>query len=155
MRETSVTIRPAEPDEAHARTELTLRSKAHWGYDAAFMNAVTDELTVSRDMIAEHEVFVIEEHGHVAGFYALIVDGPKAELSMLFIDPPAIGRSFGRALFEHAAREARALGATDLFIDADPFAEAFYLAQGAERIGESPSGSIPGRMLPRMRYRIG
>jgi len=33
-------------------------------------------------------------------------------------------------------------------IDADPNAEGFYLKMGAERVGESPSGSIPGRMLP-------
>jgi hypothetical protein len=38
-----------------------------------------------------------------------------------------------------------------LLIDADPFAESFYLALGCERIGEAPSGSIPGRMLPRLR----
>jgi hypothetical protein len=33
-------------------------------------------------------------------------------------------------------------------IDADPNAEAFYLAMGAVRIGQTPSGSIPGRVLP-------
>jgi N-acetylglutamate synthase-like GNAT family acetyltransferase len=152
MRETSITIRPAEPSEAQALTDLTLRSKAHWGYDRLFMEAVTKELTVSRDTIAEQEVFVLEEHGVVIGFYALIIEGGKAELSMLFVDPPAIGRGFGRVLFEHAEREARALGATELFIDSDPFAEAFYLAIGCERVGEAPSGSIPGRMLPKMRF---
>ena len=152
MRETSVTIRPAEPEEAEALTALTLRSKAHWGYDAEFMDAVRAELTLTRATIAEQEVFVLEEHGVIAGFYALILHEHEAELSMLFIDPPAIGRGFGRVLFEHAAREARALGATEMMIDSDPFAEAFYLALGAERIGEAPSGSIPGRMLPLLRY---
>jgi hypothetical protein len=35
---------------------------------------------------------------------------------------------------------------------ADPYAESFYAKYGAERIGEAPSGSIPGRFLPRMRF---
>jgi GNAT superfamily N-acetyltransferase len=154
MQETSVAIRPAEPDEADALTELTMRSKAHWGYDEEFMRAVRTELTMSRDTIAEQEVFVVEERGAIGGFYALIVSGDDAELSMLFVDPPFHGRGYGRALFEHAAREARALGAKKMTIDSDPFAEPFYLALGAERIGEAPSGSIPGRMLPRLRYAL-
>lgn len=47
---------------------------------------------------------------------------------------------------------ARALGLSSLLIDADPNAEGFYLRMGAERVGEVPSGSISGRMLPLLRY---
>jgi hypothetical protein len=39
-------------------------------------------------------------------------------------------------------------------IESDPFAEKFHLALGAARIGEAPSGSIAGRMLPRMRFTL-
>ncbi|EBV1760669.1 N-acetyltransferase, partial [Salmonella enterica subsp. enterica serovar Newport] len=35
-----------------------------------------------------------------------------------------------------------------LLVDADPNAEAFYIRQGAIRIGETPSESLPGRVLP-------
>jgi GNAT superfamily N-acetyltransferase len=154
MQETSVVIRPAEPHEAEELTALTLRSKAHWGYDESFMQAVAAELTVTRDTIAEQEVFVLEERGQIAGFYALVGSMPHPELSMLFVDPPFHGRGFGRILFQHAAAEARALGARDVTIESDPFAERFYLALGCERIGEAPSGSIPGRMLPRLRFRL-
>ena len=38
-----------------------------------------------------------------------------------------------------------------LHIHSDPFAEGFYLRNGAIRIGETPSGSIPGRLLPLLR----
>ena len=48
----------------------------------------------------------------------------------------------------HAIATARASGARTLRIEADPYAEPFYQAMGAMRIGETPSGSIPGRMLP-------
>lgn len=39
-------IRDARPDEAGELTELALRSKAHWGYDEAFMASCREELTV-------------------------------------------------------------------------------------------------------------
>ncbi|TCT06419.1 hypothetical protein EDC22_1111 [Tepidamorphus gemmatus] len=39
-------------------------------------------------------------------------------------------------------------------VDSDPFAEGFYLAMGAQRVGEAPSGAIAGRMLPRLAKRL-
>ncbi len=44
--------------------------------------------------------------------------------------------------------EARALGLSAIDIDADPGAVGFYERMGGRRVGEAPSGSIPGRMLP-------
>ncbi|MGI5472915.1 hypothetical protein [Streptomyces sp. CA-132043] len=41
-----VLIRPAFATEAETLSDLALRSKAHWGYDTAFLGACRDELTV-------------------------------------------------------------------------------------------------------------
>jgi hypothetical protein len=41
-----VRIRPARPDEAGAISALALRSKGHWGYDAAFLAACRENLTI-------------------------------------------------------------------------------------------------------------
>jgi len=41
---------------------------------------------------------------------------------------------------------------TRVVLDADPGAEPFYARFGARRTGEVPSGSIEGRMLPRMAF---
>src|SRR5476649_1400099 len=46
-----ITIRPALLDEADALSALCLRSKAHWGYDAAFMALSQDALTISPALI--------------------------------------------------------------------------------------------------------
>ncbi len=62
-----------------------------------------------------------------------------------------IGCGLGRLLFDDAVARARRLGLTTLIVDADPGAEPFYRQMGAERIGASPSGSIPGRFLPKLR----
>src|ERR1019366_8328107 len=39
-------IRQARPDEAGLLTEVAMRLKAHWGYDAAFMANVRADLEV-------------------------------------------------------------------------------------------------------------
>ena len=62
-------------------------------------------------------------------------------------------RGVGRRLWEHAVAVAKAGGFTTVLIEADPHAEGFYLAMNAERIGVVPSTVIPGRSLPRLRYR--
>lgn len=150
---TRVSIRPAEPSEAQALTDIALRSKASHGYDDEFMAAAATELAVSRDYVADHHVFVVDEGGSVGGFYALILRAPVCELDLLFIDPDRHGRGYGRVLFEHAAEEARALGCTEMRIESDPYAVAFYEALGAQQVGEAASPST-GRMLPLLRYQL-
>ncbi len=91
---------------------------------------------------------MLEESGRIAGFYALIADPPHAELDALFVEPDAIGRGCGTRLWTHACATARGLGCISLAVQSDPYAEGSYEAMGAVRIGYSPSGSIPGRVLP-------
>jgi hypothetical protein len=45
---------------------------------------------------------------------------------------------------------ARVRGGRVMGVDADPFAAPFYKRMGMREIGVSPSGSIPGRFLPRL-----
>ncbi|MFE5089253.1 GNAT family N-acetyltransferase [Streptomyces sp. NPDC056638] len=141
-------VRPARRSEAGALTELALASKAHWGYDEAFLAACRDELTMHPADIDRRRTTVAEEDGRVLGFTTLDGAPPEGALGMMFVAPDAIGRGIGRLLFEHTVTEARRLGFARLTIDADPNAEPFYLAMGAVRIGATPSGSILGRELP-------
>ncbi|MFJ9313281.1 GNAT family N-acetyltransferase [Pimelobacter simplex] len=143
-------LRAAVPGEADLLSALALRSKGHWGYDADFLAACRDELTLRDDELAARRTVVAEVDGRVAGFGTLEGDAPVGELGMLFVDPDAIGRGVGRALLGHLVEAARALGFTTLTIDADPNAEAFYVAAGAVRVRAVPSESIPGRVLPQL-----
>lgn len=151
-------IRPARVEEASALTELAMRSKAHWGYDDAFMAACRDELTIRESSI--DRVDVADLDGHVIGMVRLAQEAPgpsgllRGALEDLFVEPAAIGTGVGQALFRHAVRRAAAEGMGRLRIDADPNAEGFYLAMGAVRVGESPSGSIAGRVLPRLELSV-
>jgi GNAT superfamily N-acetyltransferase len=145
-------IRQAIADEAAALTELALRSKGHWGYDEEFLRDCRGDLTVTPELISNAPVFVLEDEGRVAGFYSLSGEGAEVELLHLFVEPWAVGRGFGKLLFQHALETARASGFERLVIGSDPFALGFYEAMGARRIGDVASSVRPGRMLPLLHY---
>ncbi|MEU5717520.1 GNAT family N-acetyltransferase [Streptomyces sp. NPDC020403] len=141
-------VREGRPDEAAALTALALRSKAHWGYDEAFLAACRAELAVRPQDVQARRTAVAEQDGRVLGFTMLDGAPPRGALGMMFVEPDTIGRGVGRLLLEHTAERARRLGFVMLTIDADPGAEPFYTAMGAVRVGTVPSGSVPGRELP-------
>lgn len=151
---TRVAIRPARAEEAAALSALALRAKAHWGYDEAFLAAYRDALTVTPGDIAAHTVRVATLGGRPCGFYQLRGAGETATLTDLWVEPEAIGRGHGRALWRHAVATARERGFRELLVQSDPHAEGFYRAMGAERIGSQPSTVIPGRALPLLRLAL-
>jgi GNAT superfamily N-acetyltransferase len=148
-------IRRAHPAEAGVLSALALRSKAHWGYDADFLAACRDDLTLSADDIATSAVYVFDGVDAPSGFYRLLQqqDG-VAVLDDLFVEPAAMGQGVGGRLWRHAVSTATKLGCSEMVWQSDPQAEGFYLAMGARRIGESASTVMPGRMLPLMRFRL-
>jgi GNAT superfamily N-acetyltransferase len=148
-----ITVRQGRPDDAAALTELALRAKASWGYDEAFMAACRDELTLTPQKMAAWRVWVAEAGGELAGMVALSL-GDVAEVEDFFVEPAFQGRGVGAALMATLLEAARVAGATALEVDADPNAETIYAKLGFETFSRSPSGSIPGRWLPRMRRRL-
>ena len=148
-------IRPAIETEAILLTELALRSKAHWGYDSEFLEACRAELTIEPEYVASHPTFVLEKQGRLLGFYSLErqADG-DVELVHLFVEPDAIGSGYGKLLWTHAVETARQLGSQEMIIHSDPFAEAFYKAMGARRVGVIASTIRAVRTLPLLRFTL-
>ena len=148
-----VQVRPAKPGESQDLTALCVRSKAHWGYDAAFMKLSAAALMVNEDDIAAGRVLVAaDDADRVIGMACVLPEGVTADLDALFVDPPAIGSGAGRALFEAAVIMARRQGARRMAILADPNAAAFYERMGARYLRHAPSDAIPGRTLPFYEY---
>jgi GNAT superfamily N-acetyltransferase len=143
-------IRRAAAADAAALTALARTSKAVWGYDAAFMAACRNELTVGAGDVLGDPTFVIEAEGRILGFYQLRHHGAAADVALFFVAPEAMRTGIGRRLWVHLERTARASGAERLEVDSDPHAEGFYRAMGMRRIGQALSGSIAGRMLPHL-----
>jgi N-acetylglutamate synthase-like GNAT family acetyltransferase len=148
-------IRRATETEAPFLTELAIRSKGLWDYDQEFLKDCRGELTVTKEYVRSNEVFVIEDYGKVVGFYHLErTADSEMELVHLYIDPHAIGKSFGKQLLQHAVLTARQLGFRTLVITSDPFAESFYEKMGARPIGEVESPVRPGRMLRQFQLNV-
>ena len=148
-----VFVRNAKPGEGKNLTALCMRSKAHWGYDAAFMRKSAAALLVSEASIAAGRVLVAtDDTGRTIGTVSIAEDDEGAELALMFVDPPAMGDGTGRTLFEAAVRLARRLGYRRMTILADPNAAPFYERMGARFVRDAPSDAIPGRTLPFYEY---
>jgi GNAT superfamily N-acetyltransferase len=132
-------IRAALPEEGATLTAVAVASKAHWGYDEVFMARFADVIAFEPARVAEHDVWVLEQAGRIAGFYSLIHHGEVAELDDLWLLPEFIGRGLGRLLFEHARERAAAQGARRLEWEAEPFAIGFYERMGAAPVRETTS----------------
>jgi len=121
------------------------------------MEACLEELTVTPEMLSQAEFWVACEAGRedvVLGSASLAAVDGLGEINTIYVAPDRQSRGIGRLLFGKAEELATALGLKALRLDADPFAVPFYQTMGFRIIGEAPSGSIPGRMLPRMEKRL-
>jgi len=145
-------IRRATPEEASTLTTIALEAKRYWGYPEHWIKHWESDLALSPDFVRDHHVYVVEVDGEIRGFYALCVNGEKAELDHLWVTPAWIGTGVGKDLFLDAMEKAAALAVRDVGISADPNAAGFYERMGATQIGEIDS-PIDGqaRKLPRLK----
>jgi GNAT superfamily N-acetyltransferase len=149
-----IRLRRARPGDAALLSELAVRSKGHWGYDQMFLDSCRAELTIRPDEVSGRRIVVAEAAGQILGFYSVDGHPPVGELGNMWVEPGWIGTGVGRRLWQHAMTTARKAGFVALRIGADPGAEGFYRAMGAQRIGVQPSGSIPGRVLPLLQVQV-
>jgi len=150
----NIEIRRARAYETEMLTDLSMRAKRSNGYDDTFMEACRAELTVTAARMEEGEYWVAEANV-VCGCVCLqAADEGTGEVHAFFIDPAYQRRGIGRLLWHKVAERARTRGIATLYLDADPGAVPFYRSMGFIGVGEVPSGSIKGRMLPRMAFRL-
>jgi GNAT superfamily N-acetyltransferase len=142
-------LRAPTIEELASLSELCFRSKAVWGYSEEFMEACRNELSFDERDLQLTPIAVVEEGGKLVGVAQVKIMGDDADLLKLFVEPGVLRCGVGRTLLAWAANVAREKGATRLIIDSDPGAAAFYRRMGAYAVGQAPSASIPGRMLPK------
>ena len=143
-------IRTATVADLPELRDLAYRSKAHWGYDKAFMDAVASSLAPKVEELAEG-VFVLVCDERIAGFYAFKTKAGAVFLESLFVAPEWIRHGIGEQLWRHAVDFARGTRRVHFMIESDPNAEGFYLRMGAQRVAEIASPAS-GRTLPLLRY---
>jgi GNAT superfamily N-acetyltransferase len=145
----------AKAEDAEVLTEIAHAAKRHWGYPERWIEAWQDILTMRPDFITSNVTYCATEGGRTVGFYVLTSERDGMHLDHLWMRPSAMGRGVGRALFEHAAAQARGLGFQAIKIEADPNAEGFYRRMGAKRVGANVT-ELEGqpRELPLLIYQI-
>lgn len=145
-------IRNAVLEDRDRLTDLCLRSKQSNGYDEAFMAQCVEELRVRDSWITKEDFWLAESgEGDMIGCLRFSSDGQgTGELETCFVDPDWKGKGVAAALFKRLHARALELRVARVGVDSDPFAEGFYSKMGFETVGRVPSGSIPGRTLPRM-----
>ncbi len=145
-----VALRKPDLDELEAASDLCLKSKAFWGYDAAFMSACVSELTLTEEDLSSTKVTLAISNGKLAGVAQVSNSEDGCFLEKLFVDPAFMGQGIGRTLFRWSCAAASQLAAINMIVEADPDAVPFYVAMGCTPAGKAPSGSISGRFLPRL-----
>ncbi|MDD9945919.1 MAG: GNAT family N-acetyltransferase [Myxococcales bacterium] len=157
----AIHIRDAVEADCAPLTALCLRSKAHWGYDDAFMARCRPVLTVTPATLRSMTVRVAETNGGTllgVAAWGACEERPasaEAELELMFVEPGAMGRGVGRRLARDLRAQLQRRGVEVLWILSDPGAEPFYRRLGALRVGRRSSDAIPGRQLPWLRLFVG
>jgi len=145
-------IMKATQGEAQMLSDLAFRAKAYWGYNQEFMETCREDLAVTAAEIETNHVYVAKDVGNAVGFYSLQCLQVEAELNKFFVDIGTIRKGIGKRLWEHMRKTARQMYVERVLIHSHPYAEGFYRAMGAKRIGEVPSSVFPNRKLPLMEY---
>jgi ribosomal protein S18 acetylase RimI-like enzyme len=152
---TKMKIVRAKPEDADRLTEIAHASKRHWNYPEHWIEGWRDILTMKPDFIAANIAYCAIEDRRAVGFYALTREQDGLHLDHLWVLPAAMHRGIGRALFEHAAEQARNLRFQTIKIEADPNAEGFYQRMGTKRIGTRVNEiDCQKRQLPLLEFRI-
>ena len=143
-------IRRARPSESEELSALAASAKALWGYSVQQLALWSGALRISPESIVSEPTFVAEEHARLVGVAQLDTSSCPWAVECLWIHPSAVRRGVGSLLVRHLMGYARANGQSELRVDSDPNAEAFYLRLGARRVGEvaAPIEGQPNRARP-------
>ena len=158
-------IRLATLTDLQALSELCIHSKASWGYSEDFMRACAEELSFASSDFEESFILVAERGSQVCGVAQLSEPSSLSvsylqkggsiailELVKLFIHPNSFHKGVGHKLFFSCVTRAQQLGASDLLIVSDPYAQVFYEKMGAELKGHVLSETWTDRWLPFLNF---
>jgi GNAT superfamily N-acetyltransferase len=106
----AISVRRARPHEGTRLTDLAVRAKSHWGYSEEFLESARADLTIDADTIRSARIYVVERRSATIGFYGLLGNPPRGRLEWMFLEPEAIGRGYGRWMWNDAVQRARTAG---------------------------------------------
>ncbi|WP_374334434.1 GNAT family N-acetyltransferase [Leeia sp.] len=128
----SLALRRAELADREAMGALAMRAKASWGYPPAWLAAWAAGLTFTAEMLEQGHYIVLEdETGAIRACGGIAPEAEGWSLEHCWVEPDWQGRGLGHRLVQALCQRAQQRGVTQLWIESDPHAEAFYRKLGA------------------------
>ena len=142
-----ITIREAKEEEASQLTRIAIASKKYWNYPDAWFELWSDTFEITSETIRKYKIWVAEENKQPIGFIGVSLGDGKAELEHLWVLPEFFNKGVGRSLFDTVVEYCRRKRISQIRIESDPNAKAFYEKMGARHVGFVESKPEP-RKLP-------
>lgn len=129
--------------------QISVASKAHWGYPKEWMEHWMDDLILTEAEVNSYGIMVLELLSEIIGFCAIVEEAGYYEVMHLWLLPNHIGKGYGKVLLDTSIAKFVSKK-KPIWTLADPNAELFYTKQGFVTFDKRES--FPkGRFLPLMR----
>ncbi len=147
-------IKKAHIHDSEILTQITMASKAFWGYSDEQMAIWSDSLCITETYIETKEVYKLIMDKAVIAYYSFYEQNLcELKLDNLFILPEFIGKGFGSILMKDFLTRIQNMGIKKIILESDPHAEKFYEKFGFARVGKIET-SIKDRFLPLMELKL-
>lgn len=144
----------ANPDDDKILTEITKKSKAHWGYSDEQMEKWSQDLMISKDYIKKSEVYKLSLNDKIIAYYSYLnINENTVKLDNLFVVPEEMRKGYGKMLMNDCINKTKKEKTAKIILEADPNAEKFYEGFGFLKISQIET-SIKNRFLPVMELKL-
>jgi N-acetylglutamate synthase-like GNAT family acetyltransferase len=151
---TYMKIEKASVNDCQILTEITKKSKAHWGYSEEQIKKWTPFLTISKEYILTNSVYILTQAEQILGYYSYFNNEDNSiTLDNLFITPKYIRKGLGKLLMEDFINRMKNTNCKKIILHADPNSEGFYQKLGFQKIGKFQT-SIKNRFMPIMEMNL-
>nr|WP_315170006.1 GNAT family N-acetyltransferase [uncultured Flavobacterium sp.] len=135
-------------------TEITMKSKAYWGYSGEQMKNWSELLTITKNYIETNNVFKLLVDDLTVGYYSYFyLNEKEVQLDNLFVLPNYIGTGLGKLLMNDFLNRIKNTERKKIIVDSEPNVENFYELFGFITIGQMDT-AIKDRYLPIMELKI-
>jgi len=144
----------ANPEDDKILTEITKKSKAHWGYSDEQIEKWSQDLTITKDYIKKSEVYKLSLNDKIIAYYSYLnINENIVKLDNLFVVPEEMGIGYGKMLMNDCINKTKKEKTAKIILEADPNAEKFYEGFGFLKISQIET-SIKNRFLPVMELKL-
>ncbi|WP_439478990.1 GNAT family N-acetyltransferase [Chryseobacterium aquaticum] len=142
------------PEDDKILTEITKKSKAHWGYSDEQIEKWSQDLMITKDYIKKSEVYKLSLNDKIIAYYSYLnINENTVKLDNLFVVPEEMRKGYGKMLMNDCINKTKKEKTAKIILEADPNAEKFYEGFGFLKISQIET-SIKNRFLPVMELKL-